>query len=76
MNATNTFYSWNTKAEAGLFVAVVSKCTSRNEANETGSYCDTKVVKMAQFSTRARAVSYAKKMVRYYGSNRPAATNA
>ncbi len=66
MNTANTFYGWSTSNDGGHFVAVVTKNTSRTQAGVDGRYCDTEVVNVAKFTTRARAVGYAKKMVRYY----------
>lgn len=66
MNATSTFFSWNTTSKNGLFVAVVTKNESLTQANAQGRYCESEVIKTAAFSSRAKAVGYAKKLVRYY----------
>lgn len=69
MNTAHTFFGWNTRTNGIAFEAVVTKMISRTEPNEQGRYCDTEVVKVAAFSTRAKAVGYAKKMVRYYAAH-------
>ena len=69
MNATNIFYSWNTTITNGKFVAVITKNASRTEPNEQGRYVDTDLVKTATFSSRAKAMGFAKKMVRFYTAN-------
>ena len=65
----NTFFGWSTRMNGNKFEAVITKNISRTEPNESGRYCDTEVVIVAAFSTRAKAMGYAKKAVRYYSAN-------
>lgn len=69
MKTQATFFSWNTKVTNGQFVAVITKNVSRTEPNAEGRYVDTEVVNTAICTSRAKAVGYAKKMVRFYIAN-------
>jgi hypothetical protein len=65
MTTQNTYFSWSTKKTTNGFVAIVTKNTTRDEANEKGQFVDSEVLRVDTLPTRARAKSHAQKWVKY-----------
>ncbi len=69
-NQNNKFFSWSTKKVNGKFqakISLVEACDTIQD--ETGNYTKVQVLKVETFSTRARAKSYAQRMIRHYKAN-------
>tara|TARA_R110000744_G_scaffold121116_2_gene225560 strand:+ start:26553 stop:26762 length:210 start_codon:yes stop_codon:yes gene_type:complete len=61
-----TYFSWTTtKKTNNEFVATITKVIPTKEANELGRYLKTELVKKETFTTRARAITFAKKYKRF-----------
>jgi hypothetical protein len=61
----NIFFSWSTNKTTNGFKFVVIRNVPRTTPNKIGNYCDSEIVKTGILPTRARAKSFAQKVVRY-----------
>lgn len=60
-----TIYSWKTTKTEDGFKFVVTENVSRETPNEQGRYVDSKIVKVGQLPTRARAKTTGQKWCAY-----------